>query len=298
MFAVMGVVWGVPYLLIKVAVRDISPPELVFGRTLIGSCILLPIAGHRGELRKIVPFWRPLAAYTCAELAVPWLLLSDAERRLPSSLTGLLVAAVPFAGAVIGRLTGQPPLGRARLAGLAIGIAGVAVLLGLDLHGAHPLSLVEVAVVVVGYALGPSIAAHKLSDAPSLAVVASSLALCCLVYAPWVLTHLPSHPPHAGPIAAVAGLGVLCTSIAFVVFFQLIAEVGPSRALVITYVNPAIAVLLGVALLNESFGWSAAVGFVLILCGSYVSTTGGKRTDGPRPVASAVGSPERAGAGG
>lgn len=235
----------------------------------------MPIAAHRGQLRKVLPFWRSLVVYTMAELAVPWLLLSDAERHLPSSLSGLLVAAVPFAGAVIGRLTGLPPLGGARVAGLAVGIAGVAVLLGLDLHGAHPLSLAEVAVVVVGYALGPNIAARKLSDAPSLAVVASSLALCALIYLPWVVTHLPARAPSAGPLSAVVGLGVVCTTIAFVVFFKLIEEVGPSRSLVVTYVNPAVAVLLGVTLLHEHFGWSGGLGFVLILCGSYLSTTGG-----------------------
>jgi len=262
----------VPYLLIKVAVRSLSPPELVLGRTVIGAGILLPISAARGELRKLLPFWRPLVLYSFVELMVPWLLLSDAERRLPSSLAGLLVAAVPFAGAVIGRFTGQPPLGRVRLTGLLVGVAGVVVLLGLDLKGAHPWSLVEVGVVVVGYALGPNIASRKLADAPSLAVVAASLSLTALVYLPWVLTHLPSRVPPAEALASIAGLGVVSTSIAFVVFFWLIAEVGPSRSLVVTFVNPAVAVLLGVVVLNESFGWSAALGFALILAGSYLST--------------------------
>jgi drug/metabolite transporter (DMT)-like permease len=284
LFGAMCLIWGIPYLLIKVAVRHISPPDLVFGRTLIGAVLLLPIAAWRKELSRLLPFWRPLVAYTIAELAVPWLLLSDAERHLPSSLSGLLVAAVPFAGAVIGRMTGQPALGRTRMVGLAVGIAGVVVLLGLDLHGAHPASVVEIAVVVVGYALGPNIAARKLSEAPSLAVVAASLTLCSLIYLPWVATHLPSHLPGARPVAAVVTLGVVCTALAFVLFFRLIDEVGPSRCLVITYVNPAVAVLLGVAVLHESFGWSAGVGFVLILVGSYVSTSGrwqGRKPQGP-----------------
>lgn len=276
LFAIVGVCWGVPYLLIKVAVRSVSPPELVLGRTLVGAAILLPISVARGELRKLLPFWRPLVLYTIVELMVPWLLLSDAERRLPSSLAGLLVAAVPFAGAVIGRLTGQPPLGRVRLAGLFVGVAGVVVLLGLDLKGAHPWSLLEVGVVVVGYALGPNIASRKLAEAPSMAVVAASLTLTAVVYLPWVLTHLPRHLPWAEPLAAIAGLGVVSTSFAFVVFFWLIAEVGPSRSLVVTYVNPAVAVVLGVVVLHESFGWSATLGFALILAGSYLSTLAGR----------------------
>jgi drug/metabolite transporter (DMT)-like permease len=280
-FGVVGAVWGIPYLLIKVAVRDVSPPELVFGRTFIGACILVPVAAYRGELSRLRPYWRPLLLYTVVELAVPWLMLSDAERHLPSSLSGLLVAAVPFAGAVIGRVTGLPPLGRKRLCGLAVGVVGVVVLLGLDLQGAHPVSLTEMAVVVVGYALGPNIAARKLAPAPSLAVVAASLGLCALAYLPWVVTHLPSHVPPAKPLWAVAGLGVVCTCLAFLAFFELIAEVGPSRAVVVTYVNPAIAVLLGVTVLNESFGWTAGLGFALILVGSYLSTAGGAARRGP-----------------
>lgn len=275
LFALMGLCWGVPYLLIKVAVRDITPAQLVFGRTFIGAAVLVPVSAARRELLRVLPFWRPLVAYTFVELAVPWLLLSEAERRLPSSFTGLLVAAVPFAGVVIGRVTGQPAVGRARLFGLAVGLLGVGALLGLDLHGAHPESLAEMAVVVVGYALGPNIAARKLSDAPSLAVVASSLGLCALVYLPWVATHLPSRAPGAGPVAAVVGLGVVCTIVAFIAFFALIAEVGPTRCLVVTYVNPAVAVVLGVTLLNESFGWSGGLGFALILTGSYLSTRRG-----------------------
>jgi drug/metabolite transporter (DMT)-like permease len=284
LFAIVGVCWGVPYLLIKVAVRSVSPADLVFGRTVIGAAILLPISAARGELPKLAPFWRPLLLYTVVELMVPWLLLSEAEKRLPSSLSGLLVAAVPFAGAVIGRLTGQPSLGRARLTGLFIGIAGVVVLLGLDLKGAHPWSLVEVGVVVVGYAWGPSIASRKLAGAPSMAVVSASLAITALVYLPWVVTHIPAHAPGLKPVAAIAALGVVCTAIAFVVFFDLIAEVGPSRALVVTYVNPAVAVLLGVTILHEAFGWSAALGFALILAGSYVSTSAaGAAKRGPQP---------------
>jgi drug/metabolite transporter (DMT)-like permease len=185
-----------------------------------------------------------------------------------------LVAAVPFVSAVIGRFTGQPRLGRVRLAGLTVGVGGVVVLLGLDLRGAHASSLLEMAVVVLGYALGPSIAAHKLSGAPQMAVVAASLALCCLAYAPWVLTHLPAHLPAGRPAASIIALGVICTALAFVLFFRLIEEIGPSRSVVITYVNPAVAVVLGVAFLHEHFGWSAGLGFVLILLGSYVSTAG------------------------
>lgn len=284
-----------PYLLIKVAVRSVPPPDVVFGRTVIGAAILLPISAVRGELRRLVPFWRPLLLYTAVELMVPWLLLSEAEKKLPSSLSGLLVAAVPFAGAVIGRLTGQPRLGRARLAGLFIGIVGVVVLLGLDLKGAHPWSLVEVAVVVVGYAWGPNIASRKLAAVPSMAVVAASLAITALVYLAWVLTHLPRHAPGAKPVAAIVGLGIVCTAIAFVVFFALLAEVGPSRALVVTYVNPAVAVLLGVVVLHEAFGWSAGLGFALILAGSYVSTSASP-TARPIPGAEVAGVVPGAGA--
>jgi len=273
LFIGLAVVWGIPYLLIKVAVREFTPASLVFLRTILGVGLLLPMVLARGTFRALLPRWRALLLFTAIELAIPWILLTDAERRLSSSLAGLLVASVPLVGALLGRLAGiREPLGARRLAGLVAGLAGVAALLGLDASGGNALTLAEMALVVVGYAVGPLILSRSLSDLPTLDVVVASLGLCALLYAPAGIAQLPATRPSWQAIGAVAGLGVFCTAIAFVIFFRLIAEVGPLRATVVTYVNPAIAVAAGAALLREPFTLGTGLGFVLILAGSWFAT--------------------------
>jgi drug/metabolite transporter (DMT)-like permease len=272
LFITMSLIWGVPYLLIKVAVGGISPASLVFLRTGIAALLLVPLALARGQLRPVLRRWPIVLAFAFVEMAVPWLLLGSAERRLSSSLAGLLIAAVPLVGALLGWATGGERLGPRRLLGLLVGIAGVAALVGLDLHVDDALALVEMVVVIVGYAVGPFLLARYLSDLPGLGVTAASLAFTAIGYAPVAAVQLPRHWPAGKVVASVAVLALLCTATAFLVFFALIAEVGPVRATVITYLNPAVAVTLGVLLLHESFTVGIAVGFVLVLAGSVLAT--------------------------
>jgi drug/metabolite transporter (DMT)-like permease len=273
LFAAMCVIWGIPYLLIKVAVAEVSPVMLVFLRTLIGAALLVPLAASRGQLAVLLPRWRVIALYTVVELAVPWVLLSDAERGLSSSLAGLLVAAVPLIGAALVLVVGGGDrLDGRRLAGLLVGLAGVAALLGLDVSGGDLRAVAEIGLVTIGYAAGPLIISRQLAGLPTMGVVAASLALCSAGYAPVALTHLPAALPGLRVTMAIAVLGVVCTAVAFLLFFALIAEVGPVRATVITYVNPAVAVALGVLLLGEAFTVGTGVGFVLILLGSVLAT--------------------------
>jgi drug/metabolite transporter (DMT)-like permease len=274
LFIALCVIWGIPYLLIKVAVREISPASLVFLRTAIGALVLLPVmVVSRSNLRALLPRWRPIVLFTVVELAIPWLLLSDAERRLTSSLAGLLVASVPLVGVVLARMSGVPePLGGRRLAGLWVGLAGVVALLGLDVRGGDLRAVGEMVLVVIGYAVGPMVVSRRLTDVPTLDVVALSLALGALGYAPFGIAQLPAALPRPEVIAAVIVLGVVCTALAFVLFFRLIAEVGPVRATVVAYVNPAVAVAAGVAVLGEPLTVGTAVGFVLILAGSWLAT--------------------------
>jgi drug/metabolite transporter (DMT)-like permease len=213
-------------------------------------------------------------AYTVVEIAGPWLFLSRAEQHLTSSVAGLLVATVPLIAVVVYRVLSPTTerIGRRRLLGLIVGFAGVGALVGFDLRGTDLVALVEMTVPAVGYALGPLIISRRLSDLPSLGVVSGSVALCALAYAPAALTHLPAHIS-LEVLGAVAGLAFLCTALAFLLFFALIAEIGPARSTVITYVNPAVAVVLGVALLNEHFTVGIAVGFPLILVGSFLATS-------------------------
>jgi drug/metabolite transporter (DMT)-like permease len=274
LFAAMGVIWGVPYLLIKVAVADLSPASLVLLRTATGALVLLPIAAARGSIRPLRPHWRWVLLYTVVEVAVPWMLLSDAERHISSSLAGLLIAAVPFIGALLALVTGgEDRLDTRRLAGLLVGFVGVAALVGFDLSGGNLGAVGEIAVVTVGYALGPMIIARRLRGIPAVGVVTASLVLTAIGYAPVGVLQLPTHAPSAQVILAVAGLGVVCTAVAFLLFFALIAEVGPVRATVITYVNPAVALALGVAVLGEPFTVGTGAGFVLIVLGSFLATS-------------------------
>lgn len=280
MFAALCVIWGIPYLLIRVAVRELSPAFLVFARTAVGALLLLPLAARRGELRVLLPHWRPVLLFTAVEIGVPWLLLSRAEERLTSSLTGLLIAAVPLIAAGASAATGSHHrLERRSWAGLLVGILGVAALVGLDFGRVGLVPLLEVLIVVIGYTAGPIVLSRSLSDLPSLGVISASLTVAAVVYAPVAAFEVPRHM-RLDVILSVAGLAVVCTALAFLIFFALIAEIGPVRATVVTYVNPAVAAILGVALLGERFTAGMGVGFALVLAGSVIAT-GGRRARTP-----------------
>jgi drug/metabolite transporter (DMT)-like permease len=279
LFLAMGVIWGVPYLLIKVAVEEISPALLVLARTLLAGLLLLPLALARGHLRALRPSWLPIAAFAAIEICIPWLLLGVAEQRLSSSLTGLLIAAVPLVGFLLAWAGGARLTGRAdetvdlrRAVGLLVGLAGVAALVGFEVGSGDLGAVLAIAVVAVCYAVGPMILTRWLSHLPGLGVITVSLLLTAVVYLPVGLAQAPARWPSAEVTWSVVGLAVVCTGLAFVVFFELIAEVGPTRSTVITYINPAVALLLGVAVLDESFTLATAAGFALILVGSVLAT--------------------------
>lgn len=272
LFAAMCLIWGIPYLLIRVAVRDFAPGTLVFLRTAIGGLVLLPFALRGGGFGPVLRRWRPLVAFSIIELAIPWLLLGDAEQHLSSSLTGLLIAAVPLIGVLVAALTRSEDRGggAARYTGLGLGFVGVVVLLGVDLGSVNVGALVEIAVVVVGYAVAPVIMSRRLADLPSIPVICASLLLVAIGYLPYAAARVPDSVS-AEAAWSVVGLALICTALAFIIFFALIAEVGPARATVFTYVNPAVALLLGVVLLDERFTVGIAIGFPLILVGSVLA---------------------------
>lgn len=209
------------------------------------------------------------------------MLLGAAEQRVSSSLTGLLIAAVPLVGAVIARTTGtRERLGATSGAGLLLGLVGVAAIVGLDVHGVSALALVEIGAVAVCYALGPAILQRWLAHLPALGVIALALAATAVAYVPVAAFDAPTHWPRASVVLSVVTLAVVCTAVAFVCFFALIAEIGPVRATVITYVNPAVAAVLGVAILGEHFTVGMSIGFALVLAGSMLAT----RPPRPAPV--------------
>ncbi|HST24599.1 MAG TPA: DMT family transporter [Gaiellaceae bacterium] len=291
LFSAMCVIWGIPYLFIKIAVRDLTPGTLVFGRTSLAVLLLLPLAWKRDEIRPLLARWRPVVLFAVVEIAIPWWLLASAETHLSSSLTALLIAAVPLIGAVVVRTTGsRDRLGWRAATGLAIGMGGVAALVGLDTSGAGAAGVLEAGAVAVCYAVGPIILARMLSDLPALGVISVSLALCALAYAPVAAIQHPHAVPGAEVLTAVAVLAAICTALAFLVFFALIAEIGPVRATVITYVNPAVAAVAGVAFLGESFTTGMGVGFVLVLLGSVLAARRGEPVpvDASLPLAEAA----------
>jgi drug/metabolite transporter (DMT)-like permease len=235
--------------------------------------ILLPIAFTRGGLGTIGGRWPALLAFTAVEVGLPWYALSSAEVHLSSALSGLLISAVPLVSVVIATAMGnREHLRPGTLSGLAAGLVGVALIVGFDLRASDWTALLEIAVVVVGYALGPVILSRYLTGIPSVTVIGSALALCCVAYSPLAALHWPGQWPSVNVVGAIAILTVLCTAIAFLLFFALIAEIGPVRATVFTYVNPAVAALAGVAVLHESLTAGMAVGFVLVLAGSVLAT--------------------------
>jgi drug/metabolite transporter (DMT)-like permease len=221
------------------------------------------------------------------EVSLPWFLLADGERRLSSSLTGLMIAAVPLTTALLQLLTrGDDRLDRRRVAGLLVGFVGVAVLVGLNVSFKDLGAVGEVGLVVLGYSAGPIIIARRLPSLPAVGVVAASLVLTALFYAPLAIPQLPKAMPSVEVLLAILTLAVVCTAIGFLLFFALISEVGPLRATVITYFNPAVALLLGVLVLSEPFTLGAVVGFALILAGSLLATRRTSAPAGSAPVPS------------
>jgi len=290
LFGLMAVIWGIPYLFIRVAVAEISPSVLVLARTALAAAILLPIALVRVDLRPVLARWRWLVAFAVVEIAIPWIALGSAEQHLSSSLTGLLIAGVPLVGTALALATGGADrVSRVGLLGLLIGLVGVAAIVGSDYSTTEPIALVEIAIVVVGYAVGPAILSRRLDGLPSVAVMALSLVLCAIIYVPIAAAQWPSSVPSPNVLASVAILAVICTAAALLLFAALIDEIGPVRSTVITYINPAVAAVLGVLVLHETFSVAMAIGFGLVILGSMLATR--------RPVApqvSPVAAPEAA----
>jgi drug/metabolite transporter (DMT)-like permease len=274
----MCLIWGLPYLFIRIAVEHVSPAELVFLRTAIASLVLLPLALLRREVGPVLARWQPLVVFAVIEIMIPWVLLGHAEQRISSSLAGLLVAAVPLFGALAFLVTAHAErFSTAQLGGLVLGFAGVACLVGLDIGHIDMLAVAEMLGVAVCYAAGPLVLARWFADVSGLGVMACALSLTALVYAPFGLAHPPTDLP-AKAWLSVAVLALVCTALAFVIFLELIKVAGPTRSTIITYVNPAVAISLGVLLLDERLTTGMLVGFPLILVGCVIAAGGRSAT--------------------
>ena len=292
LFALMSIIWGIPYLFIRIAVAEVSPSVLVLGRTAIAAAILLPIALVRTDLRPILARWRWLVAFATIEIAIPWVALGSAEQHISSSLAALLIAGTPLVGAGIALVSGGADrFGRSGLLGLLIGLVGVVAIVGADFSTADVTALLQIGVVVVCYALGPAILARRLDGLPTVGVMALSLTLCAVVFVPIAATQWPTAVPSAEALISILVLAVICTALAFIVFGALIEAVGPVRSTVITYINPAVAAVLGVVVLGESITVPMIFGFGLVLIGSVLATRSTRAAASVEPIRPAVPDP-------
>ena len=276
LFTAMAFIWGVPYFFIRVAVKQLEPSVVVLGRTSLSAVVLLLLAGRAGAIRPALRRWRPVLMFALIEMAVPWILLTTAEENLASGLTALIISSVPIVGTIAAFALGdRHALRLVRIGGIALGLGGVALLVGRDLSSDHAppwWSVVEVLIVVVCYATGPFIADRRLADVPSLGVIAVSLSIVTVIYAPIAATAVPTSAPSINAVLAVLGLAFICTGLAFVVFFWLIDEVGAARAGLITFANPVVAIALGAIFLDELITVATVIGFVLVIAGCWLAT--------------------------
>ena len=276
-FAALGFIWGLPYFFIKIALQELSPWVVAWSRITLAALVLLPIAWRRGALHALSAHRGPIVAFALVEFAIPFCAISLGERWIDSSVTGILIASVPMTVAVISRCFGMhEPLGPWRLAGLVLGLAGVAALLGFgSING--PLGWAGMAcmlVATVGYASGPLIIQRHLREFDPIGPIAASLLVASLaLLLPAALT-FPTRLPTTQTLVAVVILGLVCTAVAMFLMFYLVNHAGAARASVVTYINPAVATLLGVLLLHERLGPGGIAAFALILLGSWLATLG------------------------
>jgi drug/metabolite transporter (DMT)-like permease len=278
LFLAIGLAWGVPYFFLAVAGKDFSTPTIIFSRVTIGALILVPLAIKRGALKPALKAWPWVLSFAAIEMIGPWFMLTEAERHVPSGLAGLMIATVPIFGMLIAYFfQGDKSVRHPKtLAGLAIGFAGVVLLVGIDsITGTfQPIYLLMLVLAALGYAVAPAIANAKLQGVPTVGVIGLSLSMVAAFYAIPAISALPGEIA-AGPqwtsVGALVGLGVISSALAFVLFFDLVKEVGSARATLVTYPNTAWALLLGIVFLHEPITIGLLTGLPLVALGSYLA---------------------------
>jgi drug/metabolite transporter (DMT)-like permease len=290
-FLALCVIWGVPYFFIKLAIQDVSPFVVAWSRITLGALILLPYAWQRGALRAASGHWGAIAAFAFFEYIIPFSAISYGEQFIASSITGIMMAAVPLSIAVLSRFFGvHEKLGALRLAGLILGFIGVAALVGFEsIQGTQGwIGVGCMVLAVIGYSIGPLIIMRHLSKLESAGPAAGSLSIASLALLVPALLTWPTHAPSTTAVASIAVLGVFCTALAMLFMFYLVSHAGASRASVITYINPVVATLLGTLQLNERLGVAGAIAFALILLGSWLATRGTPQHRGHPPITEAA----------
>lgn len=279
-FWIVGTIWGIPYLLIKVAVTDngstpFTPALVVFSRVVIGAILLISYSLYKGTFTSALAHMRWVIPYAIVEMVIPWLLISSSETKVNSGLAGLLVATVAFWTTLLAALLGDRSVWRPkRLLGLVIGFTGLVLVVGIEsLQGKQPiLAIFALLVAAFGYALAPTLVNIKMPNVDGAAVNGLAMLITALIYLPVAIVQFPKHRPSVHAIESVIALGIFPTALCFVLFFKLLADVGPARASLVVYVNTTVAVILGVVVLHEKLTIGIVVGLPLVLIGSYFAT--------------------------
>ncbi len=275
LFVAVGILWGIPYLLIRVAVRDFSPAMVVFSRVLIGALILVPLSMRQKSFGVALRNYRYIFLYAAVEIMGPWFLITKAELKISSGLAGLLVATVPIWATIYASMTGDKTVWhRKRLMGLVIGFVGLVAVVGIEsLSGKNSLwAIFSILVAAIGYALAPNMIMKKLPNVSGLAINALAMSMAALVYSPFAILQWPTGHVSRNSLLSVIALGIFPTAMAFVVFFAVLKEIGPARASLVTYLNTAFAVVLGVLILSEPLTLGIIIGLPLVLAGSYFAS--------------------------
>jgi len=272
LFFFVGFIWGIPYLLIKIAVADVSPPVIVFSRVAIGSLILIPIAMKRGSLLPAVKAWKYVIPYALGEMVGPWILITSAEQKMSSGLAGLLIATVPIWSTILASINGDRTVWHhKRLLGLLIGFIGIVLVVGLESFSGRQsiVAIFMILIAAMGYAWAVTMVSKKIPHIEPISINGLAMLFTAIVYLPLAIITAPDHLPSVKVLGTILTLGLFPTALAFILFFQLIKEIGTARGSLVTYLNTAFAVVLGVIILNEPFTLGIAIGLPLVLIGSY-----------------------------
>ena len=273
-FLLVGFLWGIPYLLMKVAVEEIPPSAIVAGRTLIGAAILIPVALYRKTFKGAVLGFKFVAFYALLEMIGPWILISTAQKKIDSGLAGLLISTVPIFAAIITSLRGDHSVWQfKRMFGIVVGFIGLIAVVGLESFSgnSHPASIAMMILAAMGYSYAIIMVTTNLPLVDGIAINGVAMAITSIFWAPLAIAQWPSQVTFKPALSLIA-LGVLCTALAFLVFFKLLAEIGPARGSLVTYLNTSVAVVLGVIVLNEPITIGLIIGLPLVLIGSYLAS--------------------------
>jgi drug/metabolite transporter (DMT)-like permease len=273
-FLLVGFLWGIPYLLMKVAVEEIPPSAIVAGRTLIGAAILIPVALYRKTFKGAVLGFKFVAFYALLEMIGPWILISTAQKKIDSGLAGLLISTVPIFAAIITSLRGDHTVWQfKRMFGIVVGFIGLIAVVGIESFSgnSHPASIAMMILAAMGYSYAIIMVTTNLPLVDGIAINGLAMAITSIFWAPLAIAQWPSQVT-LKPALSLIALGVLCTALAFLVFFKLLVEIGPARGSLVTYLNTSVAVVLGVIVLNEPITIGLIIGLPLVLIGSFLAS--------------------------